>query len=68
MTQRLGKNQEQVMIGLKIWNTGMELQHPLFELEEKGKYKKKAKYCRHHQLEDANYSTHPHNIKSCAHY
>jgi hypothetical protein len=67
MSQRLGKNQEQVKISLKILNTGMELQHPLFELEEKGKYKK-VKYCRHHQLEDANYSTHPHNIKSYAHY
>jgi hypothetical protein len=28
------------------------------ELGEESKYKK-AKYCRHHQLEDTNYSKHP---------
>jgi hypothetical protein len=48
----------------------MGLQYPLLELEEEeGKYiKKEVKSYKHHQLEDTNYSTHPHKIKSYAHY
>jgi len=62
MTQRLGKNQEQVVrLVWKFWT--QEWTCSTHSLSWKKRVNiKKGKYCRHHHLEDANYSKHPHKI------
>jgi hypothetical protein len=67
MTERLGKNHEQVV--RLVWNFWtLEWTCSTHSSSWKKRVNiKRREYCRHHQSEDANYSQHPHKIKSYAH-